>query len=446
MRRTRLHGILASLVVAAGGLPASADAQEAVVTLERALSAAMSANPSISASRQALEAATWSIDTARAGFLPQVVLAAGYRRATANSAASPALPSQYSSVLAHSSWDSYDNLSASLTVSQTVWDFGRTLGGYDAAKANRDASASDVATARNSIRTQVVQAYYGVLASQELLAAANETRRQMEKHLDVARAGYDAGVRQRIDVTRATSDLAQAELSIVAATNGLRTARVGLLTLMGDGRTGEFVVQRPAEPESVEVASVEDAVREAIANRPEYAALDSRIRASDGQVSVAQSAWFPAIGVNGSWSYQGYQFTDLPFNWAVGVSLSWNALSGVAAYPATRAAEANLRALEESKRGLVLSLRQEVESAVLAYRQARESLTPAKAVRASAQETLDLAEGRYAAGAGSIVEVTDAQAVLTQAKTQLIQAEFNVVVARALLLKALGRSGEAEGE
>ncbi len=49
-----------------------------------------------------------------------------------------------------------------------------------------------------------------------------------------------------------------------------------------------------------------------------------------------------------------------------------------------------------------------------------------------------LAEGRYSAGTGNIVEVTDAQAVLTQAKAGLIQAEYDVEIARAALVKALG--------
>lgn len=420
-------------------------AQDRVITLKEAVSRAIANNPSIGVAMKTLEAATWNVDSARAGFLPQLVLSAGYRRATQNSAANPAIPQQFSSVLAHSSWDSYDNFSASIALSQTVWDFGRTLGGYEAAKANKEAYTHDMTTTKNMICTQVIEAYYGVLAAQEVLATAVETKRQMEYHLEVAKAGYEAGVRQKIDVTRAMSDLAQAELAIVSAQNGLRTARVSLLTLMGEGQLLDFRVELPFEEETLDIPSVEDAVKEALENRPELAALAARLEASKAQVSIAQSAWFPSIAVAGSWSYQGYRFSDMPFNWSFGVSLSWNALSGVGAYPTTRAAEASYAALMESRRGLLLSVQAEVESAMLSYRQAVESLVPAKAVLTSAKETLELAEGRYAAGTGSIVEVTDAQAVLTQARLQLIQAEYRVRVTRAQLLRALGRSVFPEG-
>ncbi len=52
---------------------------------------------------------------------------------------------------------------------------------------------------------------------------------------------------------------------------------------------------------------------------------------------------------------------------------------------------------------------------------------------------LRLAEGRYQAGVGSIIELQDAQVALTSAQGQAVQAGFNLSVARAKLLNALGR-------
>jgi outer membrane protein len=62
----------------------------------------------------------------------------------------------------------------------------------------------------------------------------------------------------------------------------------------------------------------------------------------------------------------------------------------------------------------------------------------------SAEETLRLAEGRYEAGTGSIIEVTDAQAVYTQSRLSGIQAEYDVETARARLQRALGSFSGAE--
>jgi outer membrane protein len=50
-----------------------------------------------------------------------------------------------------------------------------------------------------------------------------------------------------------------------------------------------------------------------------------------------------------------------------------------------------------------------------------------------------LAEGRYDAGVGNVIELGDAQVALTSAEVQAVQADYNISSARAQLLNALGR-------
>ncbi|MGB8931416.1 MAG: TolC family protein, partial [Anaeromyxobacteraceae bacterium] len=58
----------------------------------------------------------------------------------------------------------------------------------------------------------------------------------------------------------------------------------------------------------------------------------------------------------------------------------------------------------------------------------------------AARDRLRLAEARYANGAGSALELSDAQLAQTNAEAQLVQAEYKLGQARATLLRALGRS------
>ena len=57
----------------------------------------------------------------------------------------------------------------------------------------------------------------------------------------------------------------------------------------------------------------------------------------------------------------------------------------------------------------------------------------------SAREQLRLAEGRYAAGVGSGLELADAQLAMQDAAAQRVQAEYRLASARAQLLRALGQ-------
>jgi outer membrane protein len=55
-----------------------------------------------------------------------------------------------------------------------------------------------------------------------------------------------------------------------------------------------------------------------------------------------------------------------------------------------------------------------------------------------AKENLVLAEGRYQAGVGNIIEVTDAHLSLTSARANTIQALYNFKTAVAQLEKSVG--------
>jgi len=71
---------------------------------------------------------------------------------------------------------------------------------------------------------------------------------------------------------------------------------------------------------------------------------------------------------------------------------------------------------------------------------ARARITSAQAGLAFAQEALRLSQGRYAAGAATILEVIDAQTALVQAQVTLDNAQFDELAGVVSLRYALGRS------
>ncbi|HMI91925.1 MAG TPA: TolC family protein, partial [Polyangiales bacterium] len=83
-------------------------------------------------------------------------------------------------------------------------------------------------------------------------------------------------------------------------------------------------------------------------------------------------------------------------------------------------------------------IRFEVEQARLAVRAAKATLEASDEAVVSARERLRLAEGRYAAGAGSALELSDAQLALANALAQRVRADYTLASARASLLLALG--------
>jgi outer membrane protein TolC len=79
-----------------------------------------------------------------------------------------------------------------------------------------------------------------------------------------------------------------------------------------------------------------------------------------------------------------------------------------------------------------------VQQAFLNLRAAEERIPTAELGAQQAAENLEIATGRYAAGVGNPVEVTDAEVANTNAKTAYIQALYDYNVALANLDKAMG--------
>ncbi len=406
---------------------------EEPLTLEQALTTAIQHHPAITASRETANAAGYDVGTAAAGYWPQLSTSIGYRRGTANSPAPAG-----TSTGKKESFSSYDNFSAALNLTVPIYDFGKTGGSHDAAKARKAAGDYDVQSEIDDVCYSVTGSFFALLAAREAVVSARETKAGMIKHLELAETQLSAGLRQKIDVSRARSDLASADFALRQSESSLTQARFALAVAMGIAPDDSLDVRAPEYPLTVPETALAEAIRRALEKRPEYRSLRQKIAAADESVRVARSNYYPSFAANGNFGYTGYEVPELVYNWSVGLSLNWDLFSGMGTMNAVSSALAQKRVLEAQLKSLELSVGNEVESAMVGLRDAAGKMDPAAIAVSAAHETLLLAEERYGAGLGSIVEVADAQSAYTKAMTQKIQAAFDLEVARAKYLRAIG--------
>jgi outer membrane protein TolC len=95
-----------------------------------------------------------------------------------------------------------------------------------------------------------------------------------------------------------------------------------------------------------------------------------------------------------------------------------------------------IKAQEEQQRQQVAL---DVEQAYLRLVELRERIKANEAAAAAAKENLDLANGRYQVGVGSIIEVTDAQTLYTDAQTTYVRALYDYKIAESQLTRAIGK-------
>jgi outer membrane protein len=185
--------------------------------------------------------------------------------------------------------------------------------------------------------------------------------------------------------------------------------------------------------------TLEVLVSEAVQHRPELLSLERQHAARAAFANAALGGFAPTLSAIGSVEELGQNATQLQLNWSFGFNLNWPLLSGgltVGQYREAKGMMASVAAQLDAER---LQVRYDVEAARLGIVASTEAISAADTAAYNARERLRLAEGRYTTGVGAALDQSDAQLALTQAQAQAVQQRFNLSVARAQLLAALGR-------
>ncbi len=419
--------------------PAQAPVPVRVLTLEDALQTAKGNHPQLKQAHAQTEAALARVGQGRSALFPQVTGTAAYTRQTGNFASSPGSVPK-SAGAGSSSWDTYNYFNFGVTAKQLLYDFGQSTKKWTSAEASAKAQENTEQASWLQVTLGVRSAYFTAYASKELLRVAQETLENQEKHLRQIEGFVTVGTRPEIDLAQARTDRANARVQFITAQNNYEVAKAQLNQAIGvEGTTEYDIAGAPIAPLEGETGPTDSLMVEALAARPEFAALTQQIRAQEAVVSSVKGAYGPSLFATTGITDAGQKMDNLAWNWNAGAQLTWPLFQGGQTRAQAAEAESNLAVLRAQADTLRQSVRVEVEQARLAVRAAKEVVVAAGEALDNAKLRLKLAEGRYAAGVGNSIEQGDAQVALTAASAQVVQAEFQLSAARAQLLKALGR-------
>ena len=429
----RWAGTLIALSLLAAPQPgraAAAIGPGETLDLKRCIAVALENHPGLRAARSTVRAGESRVGQARAGYYPQITGTGGYSRTD------PIVSGANGRTATTGTLNSTDNYSSSLALSQNIYDFGRTRSQVNIQSLNRDAFRSDLADAQSRIVFDVRQTYWGLLQTGRQLEVAREVVDQFEQHLTRARGFFDVGLRPKFDVTKAEVDLSNARLALLSAEKAYRLARVFLNNAMGVPEAPPYgiVDQLSYEPLTV---PLEEAIRLAYDRRPDLQAIAVRKGALTESIELARKGHYPFLSGSASYGWGGSDF-PLDRGWSVGAQLNIPIFSGFATRYEIEEAQANLAVTAANETQLRQQIYQEVKQAWLGLEESAERITTAELSVRQAEENLALAKGRYGAGVGSPIEVTDALVALSNAKTARISALYDYKTAQASLDKAMG--------
>jgi outer membrane protein TolC len=343
------------------------------------------------------------------------------------------------------------------------------------------AARLDVNRVRNEVVYGIENAFYETLRAKALLDVAQENLTTSMEELYDAQARYTARTVAYIDVVRAQTDVANAQNSLIAAKSAVSNAlatlaiRMGIdvssnLTLTDAGAVESPTIPNvPREPVTKPAISMEPmtnpsqatrvsrsdgldlgepfhaALAEALGTRPEILEDDAAIAAAKRGILVARRSELPTFGLTVGYyderSTTGGQINQpqafLGFNIPI--------FDAGLARARVQEARATVSSAVTNRRQETDQVTLEVQQAYLALAQARDQVVVAQQALIEARTAFDLARVRYNtgvsahAGISPLLELTDAQAALTQADQNQVNALYNFNDARAALDRSIGR-------
>jgi outer membrane protein len=410
------------------------------LTLAQATEIALVNQPLLRQAQAQSAAADARADVSRAPLFPQVNASAAYTRGTGNFAPRPgAIPSQLQSQ-ATSSFRSADFWNFGITASQVIYDFGQARGRWHAAEAIAEGQHETARATRLTTILNVRTAYFQARARKSLVQVSRETLANQERHLEQIKGFVELGARPAIDLAQARTDVANAKVQVITSENDYATAKAQVNQAMGAPQLTDYeVADETLSPLLEEDQALDKLIHVAVAARPELVALRKQVEAQELQLRAVRGAYGPSLGASAGFTEAGRQLDNMVWNWNVQVSVNWPLFQGMLVPAQVREAEANLVAIKAQRDGVENQLRLEVEQARIAVRSTKASLLAVEEALVNSRERLRLAEGRYQTGAGSVIELADAQIATASAAAQRVAADYNLASARAQLMKALGR-------
>jgi outer membrane protein TolC len=333
-------------------------------------------------------------------------------------------------------------LAPSVSLSYLVFDFGGRAGTIEAAK--QQAIAADL---NHNVTVQNV-----VLQAESSLFSYIATRAQRDAQLvSVAEARADtaaAEARLRVgvgtleEVLQTRTALSQALYQLATLEGDLLNAHASLANAMGLQANARFEVPDVAAGAAVSTvaATVDTLINRAIVLRPELAESRAQAAALAADIRVARSAGYPALTLSSTGSYtralQGSGTSGRNYSLVLGLQIP--IFNGFARQYELRAARADYEAGLARVASTLQQITLEVYTSYAAVQTSAQRVQASTELLASAQQSADVAVGRYREGVGTIVDVLLARSSLATARAEEIQARWEWRTALAQLAHDTG--------
>jgi outer membrane protein TolC len=389
------------------------------LTIESCVRTALEKHPDMVAAESKVASKKAAVGQGAADSRPQIKGGASYTRSDSTDSANDS-----------------GRYNASISLEQSVYDWGKRGLRIEGARINMSAAEAEYFDTRDKIIAGVRSAYYNLNRAIRQHEVAKARFENYRKRLSWANSYYEVGTKPKIEVTKAESDLANSKLALVKAESAAEQYRAQLASSMGIPMMEIKNISDVLSYEEWDVP-IGQAVERAVSNRPDLASQRKRVEYAETVLSLEKKGMSPEISASAGYNAYG----SAPFDdngWNARLSLNFPLYDGGLTRSRVQGAEADLVTAKAQLESTSNNIMLEVRKAWHALAEAREALNASLEAERRARETYELAEGRYEAGVGSSLEISDAVESYASAQTNTILSLYECKAKRLDLEKAMG--------
>lgn len=295
-----------------------------------------------------------------------------------------------------------------------------------------------------AVMMQTIQAYYEVIK----LELQQDNLKQLEvfakKNYDIASARYNAGAGIRSDQLQMHANWVKAKSDLIRLKGDLKVAKGNLSAAMGNMAYQEYNIRTDSiqNVQLMDLKPIQTLLKDASQYNPQLKQSEFAISAAQHKVKSLERARYPSVSFvsnfnkytqNGEGSYE-----NTSQQMQTGIQLNLPIFDGFSRKYQIVEARQTLQQRYADKEKVEQQLTQEIWKNYNLLEASIDNTNALIVLTKSAQESYSVAQGRYQAGVGNIVELINAQNLLTEANMKYSTALTEYLVIRFQLLSNVG--------
>ena len=336
-----------------------------------------------------------------------------------------------------------------IRLSKVLYNGGGTRALISQAKIGEEAGFYQLQEVILDVIFNVRSTFYEVLVNRWRIAVEQQNVQLLEAELDRQEKFLEAGTVARFNVLRAEVALSNAKPQLIIAQNQYRISLRQLIKLLAinsseneglNDSSLEVVGNLEIPPRQLNLKQM---LHEAFRVRPSLRVADLGVSSELAGIRVARSGYYPVLEAFVSYDYSHDAFKDeldsSDGGYTAGVLGSWNIWDGWETKGRVDQAKAQWKSAVINKEDVNRGIDLQVRTAYSRFIEAAQLVESQKGNVGLAEESIRLAQSRFDAGAGTQLEILDAQTELNRARLLELQARYRYNVALAEAARSTGQ-------